>query len=108
MISSEEKEPYSKYIMLIIRFAKPPDKPIVKAIPGDRRVTLYWDNRAELTFDAFYQKYNFEGYRIYRATDPNFLEIRTITDAYGKPTYRSPIAQFDLIDGITGLHPDRC
>lgn len=87
------------------RFAKPPEKPIVKAIPGDGRVTLYWDNRAELTFDAFYQKYNFEGYRIYRSTEPNFLENKIITDAYGKPTFRSPLAQFDLVNGVTGLHP---
>ncbi|MFO7446231.1 MAG: hypothetical protein R6W90_07680 [Ignavibacteriaceae bacterium] len=87
------------------RFAKPPDKPIVKAIPGDRKVTLYWDDRAEYTFDAFYQRYNFEGYRIYRATDPNFIESKIITDAYGKATFRQPLAQFDLADGITGLHP---
>ncbi len=87
------------------RFAKPPDKPIIKAIPGDKQVTLYWDNRAELTYDAFYQKYNFEGYRIYRATEPNFLENKTITDAYGKETFRKPIAQFDLNDGVRGLHP---
>lgn len=87
------------------RFAKPPEKPIVKAIPGDKRVTLYWDNRAELTFDAFYQRYNFEGYRIYRSTEANFLEDKIITDAYGRPTYRSPLAQFDLIDNVKGLHP---
>ncbi len=87
------------------RFAKPPEKPLVKAIAGDRKVTLYWDDRAEKTFDAFYQKYNFEGYRVYRSTEANFLEDKIITDAYGKPTYRSPVAQFDLVDGITGLHP---
>lgn len=87
------------------RFAKPPDKPIIKAIPGDGQVTLYWDNRAELTFDAFYQKYNFEGYRIYRSTEANFLEVKLITDAYGKSIFRKPIAQFDLIDGIKDLHP---
>ncbi len=87
------------------RFAKPPDKPIVTAIPGNGRVTLYWDNRAEKTFDAFYQKYNFEGYRIYRSTEPNFIEDKIITDAYGKPTFRKPIAQFDLVDGVKGLHP---
>jgi hypothetical protein len=86
-------------------FAKPPDKSTVKAIPGDHRVTLYWDNRSELTFDAFYQKYNFEGYRIYRSTEPNFLETKIVTDAYGRPTFRQPIAQFDLVDGVTGLHP---
>ena len=87
------------------RFAKPPDKPIVKAIAGDKRATLYWDNRAELTFDAFFQKFNFEGYRIYRSTEPNFLENKLITDAFGKATFRKPIAQFDLVDGVKGLHP---
>lgn len=87
------------------RFAKPPDKPTVKAIAGDHRVTLYWDDRAEKTFDAFYQKYNFEGYRVYRSTEPNFLEDKIITDAYGRPTYRLPLAQFDLVDGVKGLHP---
>jgi hypothetical protein len=87
------------------RFAKPPEKPIVKFIAGDKRVTLYWDDRAEKTFDAFYQRVNFEGYRVYRSTEPNFLESKLITDAFGKPTYRKPLAQFDLIDGITGVHP---
>ncbi len=87
------------------RFAKPPEKPIVKAIAGNKRVTLYWGNRSELTFDPFFQKFNFEGYRIYRSTEPNFLEIKTITDAFGKATFRKPIAQFDLVDGVQGLHP---
>ncbi len=86
-------------------FAKPPDKPKVKAVAGDQRVTLYWDDRSEKTFDAFYQKYNFEGYRIYRSTEPSFLENKIITDANGKSTFRKPIAQFDLVDGIKGLHP---
>ena len=87
------------------RFAKPPEKPIVTVVPGDHKVTLYWDDRAEKSFDAFYQRINFEGYRIYRSTEPNFLENKIITDAYGKPLFRSPIAQFDLIDGVKGLHP---
>ena len=85
------------------KFAKPPDKPLVKAVTGDHRVTLYWDSHAEQTFDAFYQKYNFEGYRVYRSTESNFLSAQIITDAYGNPTFRQPIAQFDLVDGITGL-----
>ena len=88
------------------RFAKPPEKPIVTAIPGNGRVTLYWDDRAETTFDAFYQTINFEGYRIYRSTEPNFLENKIITDAYGKPIlqiYRLP--NLILIDGVKGLHP---
>jgi hypothetical protein len=87
------------------RFAKPPDKPRVTAVPGDQSVTLYWDDLAEQSFDPFLQEYDFEGYRIYRATDANFLEVMTITDAYGKSTYRKPIAEFDLKNGIKGLHP---
>ncbi|MCB0753476.1 MAG: hypothetical protein KDC52_18535, partial [Ignavibacteriae bacterium] len=87
------------------RFAKPPEKPILKAIPGDGKVTLFWDDRAEKTFDAFYQRVNFEGYRIYRSTEPNFIENKIITDAFGKATYRDPIAQYDLVDNEKGLHP---
>jgi len=86
-------------------FAKPPAKPIVKAIAGDHKVTLYWDSGAENTFDPFYQKVNFEGYRIYRSTESNFLEDKIITDANGVPVFRLPIAIFDLIDGVKGLHP---
>ena len=87
------------------RFAKPPEKAILTAIPGDGKVTLYWDDRPEKTFDAFYQRINFEGYRIYRSTESNFLENKIITDAFGKSTFREPIAQFDVVDGVTGLHP---
>lgn len=87
------------------RFAKPPDKPILKAIAGDKKVTLIWDDRAERSFDAFYQRYNFEGYKIYRSTEPNFVENKIITDAYGRATYISPIAQYDLKNGVKGLHP---
>ncbi len=68
-------------------------------------MTLYWDNAAELTYSQFYQRIDFEGYRIYRSTEPNFVADMTVTDANGTPTYRVPIAQYDLIDGIVGLAP---
>ncbi|HNR67947.1 MAG TPA: hypothetical protein PKN24_07860 [bacterium] len=87
------------------RFAKPPEKSRLTAVSGDRQVVLYWDDLAEKSWDPFLQEYDFEGYRIYRATDAEFLEARVITDAYGKPIYRKPIAQFDLKNGISGLHP---
>jgi len=87
------------------RFARPPEKSQLTAIPGDERVTLVWDSKAEQSFDPFLQEFDFEGYRIYRATDPEFMEARLITDAYGRLTFRKPIAQFDLKNGIEGLHP---
>ena len=87
------------------RFAKPPDPPTLTAYPGDGKVILTWDEKAERSFDPFLQEFDFEGYKIYRSTEPEFLETREITDAYGRKTFRKPIAQFDLHNGIKGLHP---
>jgi len=87
------------------QFSKPPLKPTLKTYPGDGEVTLVWDDVAERSFDPFLQEYDFEGYLIYRGTEPQFLESKVITDAYGNSTYRKPIAQFDLQDGKKGPHP---
>lgn len=86
------------------RFAEPPFKATLTAVPGDGKVTLYWDDVAEKSFDRFLREHDFEGYNIYRATDPEFLEPRIITDSFGNLTFRKPIAQFDLKDGIKGPH----
>ena len=85
-------------------FAQPPYKPTMTAVPGDRKVILFWDDYAEDSYDRFLQEHDFEGYRIYRSTDPSFIDSRIITDAYGNPTYRDPLAQFDLNDGLYGPH----
>ncbi|RMH75368.1 MAG: hypothetical protein D6681_22275 [Calditrichaeota bacterium] len=88
------------------RFAQPPEKPRLKAvIPGNGRVILVWDDRAERSFDPFLQEHDFEGYRIYRSTEPEFLENRLVTDAFGRLTFRKPIAQFDVKNEWQGLHP---
>ena len=87
-------------------FARPPMKPRVKAVPGDGKVTLYWDRRAEFSKDPFLDyREDFEGYVIYRSTEYAFLEPKVITDSYGVKTFRKPVAQFDLIDGIEGPDP---
>jgi len=85
-------------------FARPPDKPLVRVVPGDKRVTLYWDDAAEYTYDPV-SGYDFEGYKIYRATDFGFNEINTITDGFGTPVFYDAIAQFDLVDDIKGFFP---
>ncbi len=85
-------------------FTKPPRKPILTAIPGDRKVTLIWDDAAERTRDPVYG-WDFEGYKIYRATDPHFNEVKVIDDAYGNPVLWKPLVTFDKKDGLKGLHP---
>ena len=87
-------------------FFKPPDKPRLTAVPGDGKVTLYWDRRAEESVDAFLDfKKDFEGYKIYRSTEASFLQVKIITDSYGNEVFRKPLATFDLIDDITGPDP---
>ena len=92
------------------QFAQAPITPTLSAVPGDGRVTLYWDSEAENSFDQFLaglgrDANDFEGYRIYRATDPAFLDAMKITDGFGNMTFRKPIAQFDLVNGYGGFHP---
>lgn len=82
-------------------FTRPPETPTVKAVSGDKKVTLYWDDLAEFSMDPWLGK-DFEGYKIYRATVEGFNDINTITNAYGNKQFYKPVAQFDLVNGIKG------
>jgi len=89
------------------------------AVPGDRKVTLYWDTKAETSFDPFIARanpddpskgYDFEGYKIYRSQDYSFNDTQTITDSRGIPFLSVPLkmtnglpAQFDLVNEYQGL-----
>ena len=95
------------------RFARPPDKPTVKAVIGDGFVKLSWDNKAEFSRDIFlgidpdslgYKK-DFEGYAVYKSTDPGLLDSRLITDAFGNMVFRKPEARFDMINDLKGTSP---
>jgi hypothetical protein len=96
-------------------FSKPPIKPELTAVPGDKKVFLYWDNIAEESRDQFMgfenndptqgAKKDFEGYMIYRSTEAEFNDIKVITDSKGSAMYWKPIARFDLKDGIKGPDP---
>lgn len=85
-------------------FVKPPDKPNLTCVAGDERVTLYWDNIAELSRDPV-NAYDFEGYAVYRATDFRFNEVRNITDSEGNLIAYEPIAKFDMDNKWEGPHP---
>lgn len=87
------------------RFAQPPKMPTLTATAGDGEVILTWDNTADTrTRDPFLNNVNdFEGYKVYRATDKYFSDSEVITDGYGTPMFMKPIFQCDLIDGISGF-----
>ncbi|HVP36939.1 MAG TPA: T9SS type A sorting domain-containing protein [Terriglobales bacterium] len=78
---------------------RPPVAPVVKAIPGDKKVTLVWGDTSEHSFEPFaandtsLRQYDFEGYRVYRS--------RT-----GVEGDFQLLAEYDLKDGITNVTTD--
>ena len=88
------------------RFAVPPDIPTLTAEAGDGHVVLTWNDIAESSIDRFLPdslQNDFEGYKLYRATDKYFKDAQTITDGYGNPMFYEPIFQCDKIDSIRGF-----
>ena len=84
------------------RFPPAPNLPTVWAEAGDGKVTLYWDRKAEYSYDPVLKEYDFEGYKIYKATDHNFNDVFGVTDADGNVIAYKPLAQFDLKNEISG------
>lgn len=84
-------------------FCRPPDRPTLSAVPGDGRVTLYWDSAAERSVDPVLGD-DFEGYRLFKSTDPFFRDVERVTDAFGNDALRVPLLQYDRDDGIEGLY----
>ncbi len=87
------------------QFAEPPPAPTLRAEAGDGRVTLYWNDVAERGVDPVTNENDFEGYRLYRATDPDFRDARLLAqeNPRGNGPLGLPIAQFDLANGVTGF-----
>ena len=83
-------------------FAKAPYIPTVRAVAGDNRVTLFWDDFAESSDDPILGQ-DFEGYKIYRSSDPGWNDMKPITNGYGSVIFRKPIAQFDYDNDIYGF-----
>ncbi|MBZ0270178.1 hypothetical protein K8I85_18650 [bacterium] len=87
------------------RFAVPPKRPTVTAEAGDGFVRLTWDDVAERSADPVTGEFDFEGYRVYRATDPEFRDPQVISTGTGSGPIGNgrPLAQFDLENGRSGF-----
>lgn len=86
-------------------FAEPPFTPTLTAVAGDKKVFLYWDDVAERSYDRLLKEFDFEGYALYRSLEPEFQDIKTITDSRGEAKYWQPIKQWDLVNKIKGPDP---
>ena len=82
-----------------------PPGPQLWGIPGDEKVTLYWDKSSELKSDPLTGELDFEGYKIYRSEDGGVTWGDIITDSKGNIVGYVPIAQFDLQNAIQGEDP---
>lgn len=86
------------------KFPQPPRKPKITLTQEDGKVVIYWDGeRTENDRDFITKKKDFQGYKIYRATDANFQDSRAITNGLGVLSFDKPIAQYDLADTIQGF-----
>ncbi len=100
-----QKKRIVQYIYEIdYRFAQPPVMPTLTATPGDGKVILTWDSVADqLTREPLLKRENdFEGYKLYRASDKYFSDAEQLRDMYGNPIGKKPIFQCDLNDGKRG------
>ncbi|MGH7492038.1 MAG: hypothetical protein ACREOO_06545 [bacterium] len=81
--------------------ARPPDPPHLSAVPGNRRVTLYWDDRSERSRDKFSNEFDFEGYRVYKSLDQGVtwdqIDRNVFPNAGPDPV---PMTEFDRTNGL--------
>ena len=88
-----------------------PPAPKVFVVPANGKVTVYWDDVAENFIDPalsnlpLVRRQNFEGYKVYKSTDPEFKDAFAVTDNEGNVQGYRPVAQFDRSNGIILYHP---
>ncbi|NUM78340.1 hypothetical protein HUU40_28595 [candidate division KSB1 bacterium] len=105
----EELENTVQIVQLIYnanyQFAVPPPMPTVTAEAGDGYVRLSWDDQAERGIDPVTLENDFEGYRVYRATDPEFRDVKVISTGRGTGPLGNgrPLAQFDMVNDKKGF-----
>jgi hypothetical protein len=87
------------------KFATPPPTPTLIADAGDGFVQLHWNDVAERSTDPTTGVNDFEGYKIYRATDYNFNDVTTVVSARGISVKNNgnPLAQYDLKNNVSGF-----
>ena len=72
---------------------------------GDGYVRLSWNDVPERAADPVTGEFDFEGYRVYRSTDPEFRDPRVVSTGTGSGPLGNgrPVAQFDLENGRRGF-----
>lgn len=80
----------------------PDPAPKLTAVPGNGFVKLYWDRRSEDAVDPVLRYKDFQGYKIFKATDREFNDAFDVTNADGIKKGYSPAFQVDKNDSVQG------
>ncbi len=78
----------------------PDPAPTLTAVAGDGNVKLYWDRKSEDAVDPVLRYKDFQGYKIFKATDRTFNDALVVTNANGIAKGFKPIFQVDAVDSI--------
>ena len=65
----------------------PPPAPNMQITPGDKQITIRWDNSSESTVDKFSRIQDFQGYRVYRSKSGVLNEMEML-------------GEYDKVDGF--------
>lgn len=79
----------------------PPRAPRTKVVPGDRRLTIYWNDASEGSLDLLTNRKNFEGYRVYRSNPGEDLDA--VIDSLALVTERDLVNTVGLNIGLEGV-----
>lgn len=80
----------------------PDPAPTLTAVAGDGKVKLYWDRKSEDAIDPVLRYKDFQGYKIFKATDREFNDAFDVTNANGITKGYKPIIQVDKNDSVSG------
>ncbi len=80
----------------------PDPAPTLTAVAQDGKVQLYWDRRSEGAIDPVLRYKDFQGYKIFKATDREFNDAFDVTNADGSKKGYSPVFQVDIVDTVQG------
>ncbi len=77
--------------------AKPPGRPNLSSTEGDFKVTLYWDDSSEESYDKF-SGYDFEGYRLYKSSNKGLTWKRLIDYDLNNSAGNNTGLQYSFVD----------
>lgn len=60
---------------------EPPATPELKVVPGDKKVTLYWNEASLFSVDPVSKKADFEGFKLYRTNPGDDLGLSLLSEA---------------------------